>query len=402
MQSSRRTKDWRPLPRDYLRLEVHDPAELGPPTIPRTVRIVDARVRPDGTLRRFDPLAETPPEGDLPDMAEWPRLEWEWDGLSAKASAQVEAWLEGRAPLPSAQDWDRAWKPVVARASGVQAQSPDGALGRFARLALPGDNGLVLRSPEWLRAVLDFARRWGPLRVCLHRLPGSHVVGLDEHLHPERCPVLHELRGDHCQPYEPLSVWLTWARQAAATLRLADDLQEHRPGDTKDREALGLASGPRAPGSAWAMAEQLSGLAAQVQQPELANMAAVFRQSGQDPASLARQDLDRAIARWFMLAGAIPTLRRANDGRMVASLDTAPGAFGLLALRLVAAYVGGRIRRCGACNQPREVQNGDRRPRWDRAWYCSAECRQEAHRIVARESKKRRKEQKRGNTERVG
>lgn len=145
-------------------------------------------------------------EGEAP--APWPELRVEDPrrlGRSYELPASV--WLD-----------DAQGAPVLCSGSRYEGGTPhlyppttESALSEFATLANQPE-------AEFPRAVLGFAKRWGPMELCSHDLPRQHPP-----LSPHPPPVAIEGRVRFEEPVQP---WQKFSRSAAATLSILSDLTE--------------------------------------------------------------------------------------------------------------------------------------------------------------------------------
>jgi len=115
-------------------------------------------------------------------------------------------------------------------------------LAAFVRLS-EGSDGTILR----------FAKRWGPLGLCVHGFPAGHPASYwptraaEAHPCPHNQTVVdvHQCtpRGTHeDEQWEPLSEWRAWAARAKAILECVARLQEDRvPSESAQRLAFDIA-----------------------------------------------------------------------------------------------------------------------------------------------------------------
>ena len=96
--------------------------------------------------------------------------------------------------------------------------------------------------------IARFARRWGVLGICEHRLPALHNPGINTSVDSPAWKLIqrYEYR-DACFPprwsgelsWEPLEEWRYWIKLANVIVRLGAELHALRPGDPKDWQFMG-------------------------------------------------------------------------------------------------------------------------------------------------------------------
>jgi hypothetical protein len=96
--------------------------------------------------------------------------------------------------------------------------------------------------------IARFARRWGVLGICEHKLPAIHNTGIHTFVDSLGWKLIqrYEYR-DPCFPTqwseelccEPLDEWRFWIQQASIIVRLGAQLHALRPGDPKDWQFMG-------------------------------------------------------------------------------------------------------------------------------------------------------------------
>jgi hypothetical protein len=209
--------------------------------------------------------------------------------------------------------------------------------------------------------VLDFAKRYGPLRICSHGLPSSHrpfyfsldPVSMADFCQPEGYP-------DHC--HEPLERWRFYVTEANNLLEVGASLWQQ--------------PGKPAPRSVWA---KLLG----------------------DAPLLSRLGESVVVDRWIVMAEVNSWLQQGNihvfwgwhDPEPVIRLNA--GTFGLLALQLATAL--GRSSGVVICYACRTPYLPDRKPQSGRRNYCQQpNCQVIGNRLRVADYKRRKKEEGHG------
>jgi hypothetical protein len=84
--------------------------------------------------------------------------------------------------------------------------------------------------------ILKFATRWGPLGICKHGLPYTHVPPPMSEIPEEYwCTPMRNRNGDF---YEPISAWHYYSRQARSMINIAANLHQDKPGELDDWNAI--------------------------------------------------------------------------------------------------------------------------------------------------------------------
>src|SRR5436853_3942166 len=96
--------------------------------------------------------------------------------------------------------------------------------------------------------IVRFARRWGVLGICEHKLPATHNPGIHTFVDSPAWKLIqrYEYR-DSCFPVqwsgelwcEPLDEWRFWIQHANIIVRLGAELHALRSGDPKDWQFIG-------------------------------------------------------------------------------------------------------------------------------------------------------------------
>ena len=212
-----------------------------------------------------------------------------------------------------------------------------------------------VREDRFPQAVLDFARRWGPLEICEHRKPQNH-----RDLADPPCQSFSTGRG---QRTEPVEAWRRYSRQLRAILLVAANLHQDRPGDKAD----------------WADVER--------GEPEGISIEDHYYWG---PGEIAgnviheRQTVALALERWFRYGqvGLSPQwLTRRNAKEHWFEIQTAYWRLaGRLAVDLAAALRSPNgLYRCAGCGRPFTPKKR-RRARNREKWCESEECKSEQYR----------------------
>ncbi len=250
--------------------------------------------------------------------------------------------VSGRIPNVPSDDpgsWSLRW-----RWSGVLTEdemvAPHGRLLlRFASLA---------DSPP--EAYLEFAQRWGPLRLCGHGLPGTHV--------PSRwVDVVPGLPGcgalDLLAPVESVEVWRSYAIQAASIIMITAQLRTSVPTEKP----------------LWTPMRRLEHdeplEAAIYWEEDYSDLDRTDRPTRQEVVVSQREGLAHWINWWLALSGAAP---RFDPERGLVTLATG-GLFAALAYKLATLFnADNYIICCAVCG---EFDDRDRKPQAGRRTYCS-------------------------------
>ncbi len=236
--------------------------------------------------------------------------------LGATSLPQVKPWVWPRVFL----DGDRlcyGLDPKRPRV-GPRGVEPHGMLDRFIRIE-DGDD------------VVAFARRYGVLEICRHRLPSSHV--------PSGC-VPHPSA-------DPLDRWLFWSRQARTLLEIATLLQDEKPGT---RELWERTFEEQRGGARWARYELL------------------LQKISRDVEG-SRLYLTSLVNEWLRLGNVRLGFVWATERPELPTLSA--GTFGLLGVQLALAIARADFRVCDGCGR-RYARTG-RAPQRGRKNFCP-EC----------------------------
>jgi hypothetical protein len=235
-----------------------------------------------------------------------------------------------------------------------RAQSPakvspkDGLLLRFANLA-------EAAPPAYLR----FAKRWGPLRLCEHGLPGTHVPSdLEETLGDiPRCWMAGQL-----QFTEPIGLWRQYSRHAAAIIRITAQLKDGVP----------------TPRDWWDPMRQLQHDEQVETDIEWAETYAPVDIPRKDLVASQEAGVERWINWWLRLAGIRPVLRW-DEGLVLVGTG---GLFGALAFQLAnLVHADGHLAWCAVCG---EFFTTERKRQAGRRTYCEKDdCRERGRRRLS-------------------
>jgi hypothetical protein len=278
----------------------------------------------------------------------------------------------------------------------------------------------LARAPDG--EIIQFARAWGPLGICIHGMTVSHA-GECQLLRWEDCPWLSDeerpLDPDDAAPpeyWEPLAAWRFYARQFAAILVIASELSKGRMPHAEHVAAA--FAGPRTYLGTHAVP---SGAAfAPPSAKEVLAVAADWMRYEPQPESLNFPE-GRLDYWWAVVVNTLNQLaqeaglrfeyrRRAGEStaRMDLALGTGytrlsnpiPGDYpytcvGTLFASLVeqlgaAAQRVDLVMRCVTCDEVFESPTGHR-PRRDREQYCD-ECRREVKKERGNERKRRQRQ----------
>ena len=168
-----------------------------------------------------------------------------------------------------------------------------------------------------LERIVDYARRYGVLGICKHKVPSSHnrppympdfstdFYDLISEIHEYCRPEKEEIEG-HQFEAEPLDAWLSFSREAKAIVQLSSELRGESKGDQKD----------------WQVLDRWTGL-------------------HRVPSSIANGKLllSSVINRWLEMCGVIPQFDWSNNSRLyLSSPSKSPvytGLPGALVVRLL-------------------------------------------------------------------
>jgi hypothetical protein len=324
---------------------------------------------------------------------------------------EIDASLaRARIPVP------RVWREdaPIARLEWTRdaiAESPPltGCLDSFIRLADASD--------ERIEA---FAQRWGILGICEHGQPGMHdgcmpLCFNDRFWEAEAEKAARQWR-EHVakQPgyWEPLSAWRYYARQFGAFLSIVADLKAGEDTETADWATIHnvLPVGKRGPD--W---DALFNYPADLMDPK--TWTGPIKFPGRDkfrPNAVAGQQ--KLIAQWitymFRDAALAPRLVWLDEAPRLLLELTSPfvkqsrsmpwpwprnSLYSVLVCQLAAAATSdvGAVR-CAICKLPTTLPPEKHRPRHDKRFLCSDDCRAEAHRQVNAASARRRYAARRG------
>lgn len=179
--------------------------------------------------------------------------------------------------------------------------------------------------------VVEFARAFGTVGVCLHQQPSSHQAG--------------------CRPLgwpnvvEPIDTWLDFAGKARALIQLAADLQQPSLTRTERRRL-------------WSIVDPADEVLADFHEDVLRRRGAQFM-------------VGMVVRDWLEIGNARPTLVWAPSTRAKPTFElTAGGTFGQLAVQLAITIAGAHdIAICDGCRL--SYAREGRRPQRGRKNYCS-------------------------------
>lgn len=249
-----------------------------------------------------------------------------------------------------------SWSSLDFHDSGTGGPSP-ACLDAFVRLA-------VVPEAEFPSRVLQYARKWGPLRTCRHGMPLWHSR--------RQCMV----RGGPGEEYvaghdgvgwfwEPLEPWRRYSRHLLAIERLAVDLQDGclgAPTDWKDFEA---GNAPSLTG------QQLCERYGSDWWDEFAITRPDFHDPGNGQASVdvRKSIVEHAIDVWFRYGDIRPrTIWWSHESSIEIRMGGA-GLVGALAMQL-AANLSDRVYICAGCTYPFRVPDSVRRPAFNTRKWC--------------------------------
>lgn len=262
--------------------------------------------------------------------------------------------------------------PALIRRSGDwpggPSITPSGAcLAAFIRLANVPDT-------QFPAEVLAFARRWGPLELCRHGLPGA----------PLRC-VLFPGSAFHL-PAEPLADWRRYARQLLALLTIGARLQQDEYPERAEWEIVAAAGRERRPLSVDLVADDcLHGYDDSISIPDLAA-----------PLDRHRSEVECVQNIWWRYGNVRPESSWHPGQTMLKSQWTHSGLAAVLAIQL-AASLGDTIYTCADCRYPFTIEEGRReegrrrRPARGRRAYCETCGPNGRYRVAQRERYRREK-----------
>jgi hypothetical protein len=311
-------------------------------------------------------------------------------------------------PVPEVSFVKDPGPPRIEWIDGKEHASPelDECLFAFTRLAkTPSDEQLA-----------DFAKRWGPLGICKHGWPSTHMLNggspcvplslrerywehhteqsdwhFDYWTGPGEVP-LSELKGKY---WEPLVAWRFYIWQFAAALNIAYSLQEGRAARREDwTKVLGVQDGTN-------MDEEF----AKPEWKPLAEGIENGRQLASAPIEDQRAHLASDVTRWLLITGVSPWVsweaERAQLGLALGRPIVPPGdpfsryewhkatLFGVLATQLATVVTGGgEFATCGKCGQPYKPT---RKPAANRRHFCSSGCQKDAHRAADAEYRRQKR-----------
>jgi hypothetical protein len=226
--------------------------------------------------------------------------------------------------------------------------------------SLPHDPELLFKFVKLAHAspeeILQFARRWGVLRICEHGCPYTHNP-----------PPTREPKDKYwCEPmrnwcgryYEPIGAWHFYSRQALAMLKIAANLHMGNFGRAEDWDAF---YSPHSDGNGNGHGRDIG---------------------------LDKFALTSLVNHWLELGNVGPTFDWGDDGPMV-SLDLE--LFGVLASQLLMTINRTRgIGICSSCGLPFIPIN--RRPQAGRRNYCQS-CRKRGAWRDAKAAQRRREKE---------
>jgi len=223
-----------------------------------------------------------------------------------------------------------------------------------------------LPEEQFRKRVLALTRRWGLLWICQHREPAGRgcveAVG-------RWCPPLGWIGEDAGFDYlwEPLEAWRRYSRQIDAILRVATNLRDGRPGDSRNWEAIAAAEPSALPmrKALWTPRHMAGDV------------------------GLERLTLGAAVQRWLQFGDVVAdVIWRPDEPAPVVRLSHTR-LTGILAVQLAAAVQSQEgIYICAECGRPFTLPAGARRRARDRDAYCSRPtCGRKA---VVRNSQRRR------------
>ncbi len=293
--------------------------------------------------------------------------------------AQIElAEMSGEDGLLASRGWPSE-KPLVPPLVAIQGDAlrwqhatPIGQPHRFPRRADPKgmlDSFLRIGSDK---EVLRFARRWGPLYLCRHDLPYTHLLNptYTSILDPDLSARSRYLCGP--RGVEPLVTWHHFVAQARAIIEIGAAL---RRGQKVPRQSWEQLFQPEDGG----YPEQLEAMLADSTDPRVVGGLWLF---------YLKPLLDLWL-RWSDVHLGCSPSWIPDSSRSPLYLDTET-TFGLLGVQMMAAIAGGNnIAICSACG---EAYLPLRKPQRGRQNYCrKRECKRQGHRDRQRAYQARRR-----------
>jgi len=256
---------------------------------------------------------------------------------------------------------------------------PEGALEKFRAITGPAD-------------VLAFARRWGPLGLCKHRLPYTHnpppLVRRRKQRHAWCRPLGFEL-GD---TWEYLDDWYRWVDLANAIQSIQIDPSKVGSGHPAEADAA-------ARGAAW---RTIAAVDSSIAEHERGYGSEEFSLKDDD-FSVQMDMLARHVQGWLVLADARPLISWGNESMPLYLLEgvqqptfslTTPDrscgvAFLLLAVQLMNS-LGIRVYRCAGCQR---IFRPDRKLPSNKRHWCN-NCVRVANRTYVAKSRREERERK--------
>jgi hypothetical protein len=309
-----------------------------------------------------------------------------------------------------------------------------GCLQAFLRLVPPGAPHRLFEAPREMREefasdTLEFAKTWGILEFCTHRLPVAHI-GLSRSYLRQPCISLAYRDRDQYILWTPLDRWWALSTQATAIFNI---MVKHRDGDLGnlgDWDAVARAHVPGEPVwvPTWPFGKptlppgvgnatrplvhrgvdlrdltgrpDARGFRSPIHPPDAeapstesapitpaipyAGAPAHHTAPARPPLAWERQVLHRVVNRWLEYGRVMPIVSDQDGTAVLTFRVSAPGGlFGVLALQLAATYAARDVVRCSRCNS---LYSFERRPRPDLPNYCGDKCRDEARRATKRRS----------------
>ncbi len=238
------------------------------------------------------------------------------------------------------------------------------------------------------RQIRTFAARWGVLGLCQHGWPAWH--GRVATLHGTVCYPSGELRGYESTFWEPIGAWRHYARQAAAIMRVACELEQDKPGADADWEILAewygsYRTGRTTASTWWNWPDGLDKVDSETGLLTRGSAMHLLRPAWSDTqrrlqVSHERGNLASVVDEWLQLGGARISFDWFSD-RPRASIDVS-GLLGGLGVQLMAAV--GRVDAIACCTECRGFYAPGRRPAVGRANYCDAvNCQKAARRAAS-------------------
>jgi hypothetical protein len=179
------------------------------------------------------------------------------------------------------------------------------------------------------RRILEFARKYGVLKICKHGLPSSHNPGCNLNWYD--------------RPWEPLATWRAFSREAIALTRVADLVLEKKVGRPKDWLIVYGRSGREAP---W----------------------------WEQHVDVERIIIARVVNEWLTIGGVGPAVVWHHSDERPSIRFGGPSLFGALALQLALAV--GQSRGLAICTHcGTKYPPAKRRPKTGQRHFCP-ECRE--------------------------